>query len=90
MAGKKTEEKKEVGIKVKASRPCYYGDIYRPEGCEFTVDNENEISIGMDRLDGKEHPNEKRKKAKKVDKPDSHVKQLKTPETIKEAGNQLI
>ena len=37
MAGKKTEEKKEVkGIPVQAERPCYYGEIYRPEGDKFT------------------------------------------------------
>lgn len=88
MAAKK-EEKKEVGIKVRAERPCYYGDVYRPEGCEFTVKTENEISLGMERMDGKPHPSEK-KRNKTEEKPDSNVKPLKTPETIKEAGNQLI
>ena len=90
MADKKATEKKEVGIKVEANRPCYYGDVYRPEGEKFTVANENEISIGMDRLDGKEHPNEKRKREKKNEKADPRVKELKTPGTIKEAGEQLI
>lgn len=94
MANKKKVVEEEVveegRIPIKANRPCYYGDVYRPEGSKFTVANENEISIGMDRLDGKEHPSEKRKREKKAEKPDSRTKELKTPKTIKEAGEQLI
>ena len=89
MAGKKEEKQEVKGIPVQAERPCYYGDIYRPEGDKFTVKTENEISLGMKRLDGKPHPSEKKRNAKE-EKPDSHVKNLKQPETIKDAGKQLI
>jgi hypothetical protein len=92
MAGKKKEEDAEVketkGIPVKAIRPCYYGEIYRERGCKFEVANENEISKGMERLDSKPHPTLGKVK-KKEEKPDPRVKELKDPETIKDATNLI-
>ena len=90
MAEKKEEKKEVKGIPVQAERPCYYDNIYRPEGDKFTVKTENEISLGMKRLDGKPHPSEKKKGKQVEEKPDPRVKELKTPETIKDAGSQLI
>lgn len=80
MAKKKEPE---TGIEVIADRPCFYNNIYRKEGDKFFVEKESQIGKAMIRV-GSE-----KAKAPKVPFEDGKIKEIKQPETIKEAGKVI-
>lgn len=91
MARKDKEEVVESGIPVIAEEPCYYDNVYRKEGDKFSVENENQISRVMRRLDGKPHPKDVKDKPKKEAKSGGpEIRELKQPETIADAKDHLI
>lgn len=88
-----TEEMEEAGIPVVAEEPCFYANVYRNEGDKFSVESENQLSRVMRRLDGKPHPKDavgKKKEEKAVGVMGPEPKELKQPETIKDATDHLI